>query len=179
MAIARELYWPLHHLTGVLNALNGRGRPRPVWRIGTRLGGSDDLWPSMRDRCEIAIGWPELGDLGWVDERPESLERLKQALDERFHRPDQSKSISPKASEIRDFVRRMADGDLVLACDEQRVLGIGRLTAEPYRYDLQTQPDAPHLRPVHWLDVGDWTGRCPPTRVPEARCFGSASTPRT
>lgn len=155
VAIARELDWPLNHLTDVLNARDGR--PRPVWRIGTRLGNSEDIWPLMRDRGEIAIGWPELGDLGWLDDRPESLERLRKALDERANRPDQTKTISPKASEIRDFVRRMADDDLVLACDGQRVLGIGRLTAEPYRYDPQTQPDAPHRRPVRWLDIEEWT----------------------
>ena len=155
VAIGRELDWPLNHLTAVLNARNGN--PRPVWRIDIRADGGDDIWPLMRDRSEIAIGWPDLGDLGWLDDRPESLERLKQALDERVYQPDQSKTILPKASEIRDFVRRMADGDLVLACDEQRVLGIGRLTAEPYRYDPQTQPDAPHRRPVQWLDIEDWT----------------------
>ena len=166
VSIGRELDWPLNHLTAVLNACNGN--PRPVWRIGTRLGGSEDIWPSMLDRSEIAIGWPELGDLAWMDDRPESLERLKQTLDERF-RPDQNNTISPRASEIRDFVRRMADGDLVLACDEQRVLGIGRMTAEPYRYDPQTQPDAPHRRPVQWLDIEEWT--LPTNEGPQTTVF--------
>ena len=167
VAIARELDWPLNHLTDVLNARDGR--PRPVWRIGTRLGGSDDIWPLMRDRQEIAIGWSQLGDLGWLDDRPESFERLKQALGDRVYPPDQSKTISRKAGEIRNFVRRMAEGDLVLACDGQRVLGIGRLTADSYRYDPQPQPGAPHRRPVQWLDIGDW--KLPANEGPQTTVF--------
>ncbi|MFZ0791746.1 MAG: AAA family ATPase, partial [Chromatiaceae bacterium] len=66
-------------------------------------------------------------------------------------------TISRKAGEIRDFVANIAEGDLALACDGQRVRGIGRITTDQYLYDAEPQPLAPHHRQVEWLDVGDWT----------------------
>ncbi len=154
--IARELDWPLNHLTSVLNGRNGR--PYRVWRIGTQVDGVGDVWPLMRDEGFLAIGWDDLGDLSWVDVTAGSRERLKEALREAYY-PDakQASVASRKAGEIRDFVCRIEEGDLAVACDGQGVHGVGRVTADAYRFDLMPQVGAPHHRGVQWLDVGDWT----------------------
>ena len=52
---AGELQIPLNHLTTVLNPINGR--PYKIWRIGTRLGAKDDIWPMMKEERCVAIGW--------------------------------------------------------------------------------------------------------------------------
>ena len=46
--------------------------------------------------------------------------------------PNDVRAISRKAGEIRDFILRMQDDDVVIAADGERVLGIGRTTG-PYR----------------------------------------------
>ncbi|MFZ0788957.1 MAG: hypothetical protein WAM94_04970, partial [Chromatiaceae bacterium] len=102
VSIARELDWPLNHLTSVLTARNGR--PHRVWRIGTRVEGSTDIWPLMHDLGVIAIGWSALGTLDWLDASNERFEQLKQALGQNYYSPQQSQTISRKAGEIRDFV---------------------------------------------------------------------------
>ncbi|WP_295443649.1 AAA family ATPase [uncultured Thiodictyon sp.] len=155
-AIARELDWPMNHLTTVLNERNG-GRPYRVWRIGTVVYDDTDIWPLMRDRPVVAIGWHELGDLGWLDDSAEGLDRLKQRLrDANYPQPNQAGVASRKAGEIRNFVRTIATGDLVVACNGQTVRGIGRVTTDAYRYDPSPEPLAPHHRAVQWLDIADW-----------------------
>jgi 5-methylcytosine-specific restriction protein B len=69
--------------------------------------------------------------------------------------PTDPKTLSRKAGEIRDFIARMQDGDVVLAADGERVLGVGHATG-PYFYE-QTEPTgAPHRRPVKWSSTEEW-----------------------
>ena len=148
-AIGRELDWPLNHLTSTLNARDGR--PHGIWRINTRPDPEEDLWPLMRDDGMLAIGWKSLGDLHWLDKTRETLECLRQALSD-IYCPDPEQT----AREIRNFVLNIAEGDLAVACDGQIVRGIGRVTADAYRYDPSPEPLAPHHRAVQWLNVEDW-----------------------
>lgn len=168
VTIARELDWPLNHLTNVLNAYHG-GRPYQVWRIGTRVDEGEDIWPLMRDNGLIAIGWSALDDLTWLDTSAERFKQLKQALRDKYYPPEKGNVISRTAGEIRNFVCNIAKGDLAVACDGQRVRGIGRLTAEPYRYDPEPHPLAPHHRTVQWLDITD--GTLPTAEGPQTTVF--------
>jgi 5-methylcytosine-specific restriction protein B len=58
-----------------------------------------------------------------------------------------------KAGEILNFLQGMAEEDLVLACEGQDVLGVGRITG-PYQYDRTLE--FPHKRPVEWLLLEQW-----------------------
>jgi 5-methylcytosine-specific restriction enzyme B len=51
-------------------------------------------------------------------------------------------------------VTRVREGDLVLACEENRVFGIGRVIG-PYSYEPTTE--FRHRRPVEWLSLDPWT----------------------
>ena len=151
--LARELDWPLNHLTSVLNQVNGR--PYRTWRVGTSLGEaeSDTIWPMMRDNGCVAIGWPKLGDLSKFEHNQESKTRIAQFLREHY---DLSASVaSRKAGEILKFSAVMTDGEPVLAASGARILGLGRI-AGPYRFDPQTHEDAPHQRSVEWKTTEEY-----------------------
>jgi len=48
----------------------------------------------------------------------------------------------------------MAEGDLVVASDGMKVLGVGRVIGP---YGFEPQAEAPHRRPVEWLWLGEYT----------------------
>jgi 5-methylcytosine-specific restriction protein B len=151
VAIAAELGMPLNHLTTALNTFNGR--PGRIWRVGTRLGERDSIWHLMRDNECVAIGWPELGNLSWVEHNRPSREKVRDLL-RRDYAYD-NRVASRKAGEIIDFVSAIEEDDLVVAADGERLLGIGRVTGS-YRYGADQHPDAPHQRPVEWLSMQPW-----------------------
>ncbi len=153
VAIAAELEIPLNHLTIVLN--RNHGRPGRVWRIGTRLGETDSIWPQMRDGEYVAVGWPRLGDLSWVKHDQGSKDKLRERLQQGSDHKYNPGVATRKAGELRNFVAAIEEGDLVVAADGERILGVGRVTGE-YRYSPEEQPEAPHHRPVEWLSLGEW-----------------------
>ena len=145
--LARELEWPVHHLTSVLNQINGR--PYRVWRVGTDIGETptSTIWPLMRDQDCVAIGWPRTGDLSGIDHNQESKTQITALLSRHY---DMAANVaSRKAGEILRFATVIVERDLVLAASGSRILGIGRI-AGPYQYDPQTHKNAPHLRSVEW-----------------------------
>ena len=146
---AAELQVPLNHLTTMFNRINGR--PYKVWRIGTTPGGQD-LWPMMRDGGYVAIGWANLGDLSALATDPAVKDRVRKQLEDDGNRPNVA---SGTANQIATFVNRISEDDLVLAADGQAILGIGKV-AGPYQFDTTDAHDAPHHRPVRWLDTTIW-----------------------
>ena len=153
LRLARKFEWPLNHLTSVLSQVNGR--PYRTWRVGISLGEakSDTIWPMMRDNDCVAIGWPKVGDLSQFKHNQESRSQIAQLLREHY---ELSPSVaSRKAGEILNFAAVMTDGELVLAASGERVLGLGQI-AGPYRFDSQTQEDAPHQRSVEWKSTEEF-----------------------
>ncbi len=149
VAIGHELDMPLNHLTTLLNRRNGP--PYRYWRIGTRPGERDSIWPQMRDGSFVAIGWAQLGDLTEISFNRESKERLRELLRPEY--ADAPGVLGRKTQEIFNFLAVIGEGDLVLASDGARTLGIGRVTGG-YQYRLGEH--APHRRPVEWLDLDEW-----------------------
>ena len=151
--LARELEWPLNHLSSVLNQVNGR--PYRTWRVGTSLGEteSNTIWPMMRDNDCVAIGWPKVGDLSEFEHNQESKTQIAQLLREHY---ELSASVaSRKAGEMLNFAAVMTDGEAVLAASGERILGLGRI-AGPYRFDPQTHENAPHQRSVEWKSTEEF-----------------------
>ena len=116
----------MDHLASTLNERDGR--PARYWRVGTRLGGGegDFIWPAMRDGAYAAIGWPGLGDLSLIATSDHVKDAVRPLLEKEY--PTDARMLSRKAGEIRDFIARMQDGDVVLAADGERVLAVGRAT---------------------------------------------------
>ena len=149
--IAEELGIPINHLTTILN--HRTPKPRTYWRIGTSLDENDSIWELMKDGNFVAIGWPKLGNIAEISDDKNLRETIRQTLQKKYKTP--ANVASRKAGEIRNFVAGISEGDLVLAADGKRILGIGRVTG-PYRFDLASQPEAPHRRAVNWLTGEPW-----------------------
>ncbi|RJX16697.1 MAG: AAA family ATPase [Desulforudis sp.] len=148
--LAGELGMHLSHLIMVLHARNGR--PYKYWCVGTSDGTrARNRWDLMRDGNLIAIGWPLLGDLSGYWKSRELREKLRHLMEEQYSNTPQM--IGRQTAEVWNFVTSMFEGDLVLACDGQTVLGIGRVTGG-YSYDADS--DFPHRRPVEWLSLDEW-----------------------
>ena len=149
--IAQEFGWPMNQLTWVLIARNG-----PLiryWRIGTRLGGKESIWPAMRNGGYAAIGWRAVGDLRNLDE--DSRRRLIQEKIENSYGSDK-RVASRKAGEIVNFFDTMAEGDVVVAADGETALGVG-LVKSGYEYEESDPIEAPHRRSVEWHSTDSWS----------------------
>jgi 5-methylcytosine-specific restriction protein B len=135
----------------LLNRRNGR--PLAYWRIGTtddeRDGGK--YWPMMRDENVVAIGWSNLGDLSGWDHSRESREKLSARLNEVERKTPQV--IGRHASQILQFVSKIAEGDRVLAADGQTILGVGQVTGA---YRFEPSGTFRHRRPVAWHSHAGW-----------------------
>ncbi len=149
--LARELELPINHLTTILNERTPK--PHSYWRIGTRLGEEESIWELMRSGGFVAIGWAKLGDLAHISTEKAARDTLRQALEKEYGTPPNV--ASRKAGEIRNFVESISEGDLVLAADGKRILGIGHVSG-PYRFDPAHHADAPHRRAVTWRSLDAW-----------------------
>jgi 5-methylcytosine-specific restriction protein B len=151
-ATAKEVGLTINHLTTTLNALHG-DRHR-YWRIGTTAGSTgQSFWPMMRERSIVAIGWSRLGDLSSVaDQDGKTITaELKSRLAETY--PNHPTTIGQTASQIGQFLKAINDGDVVVAADGMRVLGVGRVTGA---YTYEPSSNFPHHRPVEWLVEDEW-----------------------
>ncbi|MBN2445586.1 MAG: AAA family ATPase [Phycisphaerae bacterium] len=149
VAIASLLGIPMNQLTTTMN----RRTPRHAyWRIGTSDGAQPrNRWEMMRTGECVAIGWSKLGDLSDITPDSPSRDKLKALMQE--HYPNTPQAIGKLARQVHWFVTDIEEGDLVLACDGEAVLGIGRVIGD-YAYDGTS--DFPHRRPVEWLNLDEW-----------------------
>ena len=149
--IAAELGMPINHLTTVLNQRNPK--PYRYWLIGTSLGERDGIWELMKAGNFVAIGWAELGNLAEIPKGQDIRDTIRQRLAKEYEMVPNV--ATQKAGEVYKFLKGISDGDLVLAADGGRILGIGRVTG-PYRFNPAGQEEAPHRRPVDWLSLETW-----------------------
>src|SRR5205814_9446754 len=79
-------------------------------------------------------------------------------------RTDPSWNVNYVSETIRQFVMSVRVGDVVLAVDGTRVLGIVRITG-PYEYDARGDGAPPDRRRVQWLDLREWQAPVWPGRT--------------
>ena len=153
LALARELGVS----TTLLCKLLGDRTPRHAyWKVGTTAGGSgESQWASMRDQGFVSIGWQEhVTDLSNHLELPDK--ELKAMIAGMLHGcyGEQGEGTETrKAGEILNFATRIALNDLVLACEGESILGIGRVAGP---YEFREGQAFPHVRPVEWLHLEPW-----------------------
>jgi 5-methylcytosine-specific restriction protein B len=153
IAAARDLGVHVANLTKVLNQRDGA--IHRYWRVGTTVGDTgESQWPVMRDGGFVSIGWhslvPDLTNL-IGEERVSTKDRIREWL-----LPNYAASpgvATRKAGEILKFALDIAENDLVLACEGQKVLGVGRVRGS-YAYDESLK--FPHKRAVEWLLLEPW-----------------------
>ena len=149
MRTARDLSVPVANLTQILNERDGE--PHRYWRVTVNypnLGREWINWPAMRDGDFAAIGWANLGDLSdVVGDKGGIKERLRSLMKANYNAPGRW------TSEVFDFVAGMSTGDLVLAVEVSKVLGVGEVQG---LYHFDDSLSAPHRRPVRWLSSAEW-----------------------
>jgi 5-methylcytosine-specific restriction enzyme B len=106
----------------------------------------------MRERNCAAIGWSRFKDLSGLSDDPDGKEKIRKKLEEDGDPPNVA---SRHANEISAFVTRIADDDVILAANGDEILGIGKVSG-PYEYEGADSHDAPHRRPVKWLNTQAW-----------------------
>jgi hypothetical protein len=120
----------------------------------------------MRASHEIAMGWADLDDLSQVANQPERLRArvVRVRSNNPYYRDqrDQERSIAYICDQARQFVGEIKQGDVVVAADGQRILGIGQIADDRYRYAPDVDAEAPHRRRVEWLSLDDWVAPNPP-----------------
>jgi 5-methylcytosine-specific restriction protein B len=150
---ARALGVPISTLNRVLNQRDGAFHR--YWRVGTTVGDTgESQWDVMRDGGFVSIGWhtlvPNLSDI-IGQEKVATKDRIREWLLPLYQ--GTPPVASRKAGEILKFAEEIAENDLVLACEGQSVLAVGRIRGS-YEYDGDLK--FPHKRPVEWLLLEPW-----------------------
>jgi 5-methylcytosine-specific restriction protein B len=150
---AQQLGVPISILNRILNRRDGAFHR--YWKIGTTEGSAGDShWTDMREGSFVSIGWPK-----HVPDLTATIGKDKTAAKSEVREwllpvyPTNAGVASRKAGEIVNFSQEIAEMDLVLACEGQTVLGVGRIVG-PYQYDADL--GFPHKRPVEWLTLEPW-----------------------
>jgi 5-methylcytosine-specific restriction protein B len=153
IAAARQLEVPVTTLNTILNRRDGAFHR--YWKVGTTEGSDGGShWAEMREGGFVSIGWSEQ-----VPDLSESIGQDKATAKNRIRDfllpayPSNAGVASRKAGEILNFSQEISESDLVLACEGQTVLGVGRVRGS-YEYDGSL--GFPHKRPVEWLSLDSW-----------------------
>jgi 5-methylcytosine-specific restriction protein B len=165
IAAAHELGVPVTTLNRVLNQRDGA--IHRYWRVGTTDGNSgESYWREMQDGNFVSIGWqeqvPDMSELIGQD-KTTAKNQIRNWLMPAY---ENAGVASRKAGEIINFAQEIAEKDLVLACEGQNVLGVGRVRG-PYEYEGSRS--FPHKRPVEWLLREPW--RMPDQEGPRTTVF--------
>jgi 5-methylcytosine-specific restriction enzyme B len=153
IAASRELGVPVTTLNRILNRRDGA--LHRYWKVGTTEG-TDGVshWTEMRDGNFVSIGWaeqvPNLSE-AITQEKSGAKDQIRDWLLPLY--PSNPGVASRKAGEILNLAQEISEADLVLACEGQTVLGVGRVRG-PYEYDGSL--DFPHKRSVEWLTLDSW-----------------------
>lgn len=120
------------------------GEDRTYWRIGTS-DPTTSYWDFMKPNNKICIGWSEIGDLNEanIKNKKDIGELLKS---EGFY-PGDKRTLSRKAGEIYNFYNDVKVGDVVLAQDGSKVLGIGIISDE---YTYNGNDGFAHQKDIEW-----------------------------
>ncbi len=152
LRLAGEANLDINSFTTTLRLLFGP--PHRYWRIGTTHGGTgQSFWHEMRQNGYISVGWLELGDMSELDglTNPEARDRLKELISQKS--TQHPTAIGKSAKQFLDFYRTLSIGDIVVAVQGQKFLGIGRVTGD---YEYREGLTFAHTRAVEWLlDTGE------------------------
>ncbi|TVQ95805.1 MAG: AAA family ATPase [Deltaproteobacteria bacterium] len=151
IAMARQLQVPVTYLTMAMNVRHGD--PHRVWRVGTTDdSGKDSEWPRMKEGGFAAIGWDGVGDLSTIERNKAGKAHVRELVEK--HHPHTASVVTRAANQLYAFAARVQQGDIIVAMQGQRVLGIGEATGD-YYHELGDGP-FPHRRPVNWRSVEEW-----------------------
>ncbi|MDZ7794898.1 MAG: hypothetical protein U5P10_14760 [Spirochaetia bacterium] len=149
VAAASEMGIPINHLTTLLNKRNGR--PYRYWRVelDSSSQGWESRWDQMYQSGYIAIGWKDLGDLSSIDHSIKGKRRIQDLLLSTYN-----ETSGTVKEDVYSFIATMEAKDVVLALDQNTVVGIGRIAGDYYHEPRDHF--TPHRRPVYWYSNERW-----------------------
>ncbi len=113
------------------------------WRVGT-TNGTTSYWNVMLQNKYVSMGWAQLGDLS--KENIRNKDDISKLLSDAEVYENKS-LLTRKSAEIYNFFKEMKTGDVVLAQEGSKVLGIGYVTDD---YGYEKDVPFPHHRPMDW-----------------------------
>lgn len=149
MNLANQAGLPINHVTAAIHNLFGG--PKEYYRIGT-TGNNKSYWSEMRDNGYVSIGWPAVGNLREYDttERSKMKEAIVPKLNANY--PNTPQAIGKAANQILSFYFNIKAGDIVVAVDGEKVLGVGKITEG---YSFIENLDFPHVLKTDWRYIAD------------------------
>lgn len=121
---------------------------------GIRIGQGGKYIPSAKRGKFIAIGWNEMGDLGWTITKTdnETKEKLKE-IATKIYGDKSNSSIGKDVGQIFTFIKSIKLNDVVLVVDSaNRKVLIGRvLSAHNYKPKWNDDCDYNNRRDVEWI----------------------------
>lgn len=142
----------------MISMCNLFGSPINYYRIGTS-GNNKSYWDDMRQGGYVSIGWPAIGDLRDYEKQGKSDIRneIKSKLEKNY--PNDPRAIGRTASQVSSFYKNINIGDIVVAVDGEKVLGVGRISDS---YEFSDGLEFPHIKKTDWIYITE-------TRLPNAR----------
>jgi 5-methylcytosine-specific restriction enzyme B len=158
--MAVELGMPVYHLTTLLWRRNGE--PHRYWRLRIdKSREADETWIQMARGGFVGLPWEKLGDLSDIEYKQESKDSLRSRMAQAY--PGRPADIGSNTQLLFNFLNRVEDGDLVLACSGATVRGIGKINGA---YTFVGSHPLAHRRSVEWLSFNEWPEPNPP-RLPD------------
>ncbi|HAJ27939.1 MAG TPA: AAA family ATPase [Syntrophus sp. (in: bacteria)] len=149
ISVAQVLGIHVHSLTVALNHLH------PVWhsywRLGTKLGGKQDIWEDMKSGGYIAVGWSDVGNLEGLAYNRKDIAKVKERLSAEDSKTPQH--AGNQASQLLNFAAGTKENDIVFVSDGHHVRGIAKITGA---YEYHPGSEFPHRKPVDWLSLEEW-----------------------
>jgi restriction system protein len=103
---------------------------------------------SLFEHGYVALGWPNLGDLGQL---PPNREAFRHAVADAYGPSASTQTIATVTGILYRFVHVMRIGDIVVSpAPLTHQVRIGRVNGQ-YRHDPSIYTDYPALRPIEWL----------------------------
>ena len=121
-------------------------KPKHVWMV--RAGNSNEIAELVEEKCAVAIGWAEMGNLSTNKTRAKFKELYEESNPEETSR----QRIAINTGQIFRFTRQIEIGDYILTyLQASREILIGHVSGD-YLYDPRFLSDYyPHIRRVNWL----------------------------
>ncbi|MEM2110740.1 MAG: phospholipase D-like domain-containing protein [Candidatus Bathyarchaeia archaeon] len=127
------------------------------WKVAP--GRDARLWSHLKSQINsqgngfVAIGWPELDDLSYLQHKPEEI--FKREIERRAETLDYVKDPKYVARQFWMFCREIKVGDIVVAYSRKHIYAIGNITSEYYHRTGTSDKERlyPHRRKVHWITI--------------------------
>lgn len=149
MNLAKKTKLPVHYFTAVLFEVFGK--MHNYWRIGT-TDGTNSYWTLMKDGEYVSIGWPNIGNLSYINDLSdkEAKDKIRSVLSEKY--PNTPSVIGKSTNQILSFYREIKPNDIVMAAEGQNILSVGKVIGD---YEFKEGLAFPHCHSVSWIAGGN------------------------